>query len=148
MITLITITMAMTRAVAGLKFNGKDRWLKMIKNEKLQFNVKEELMEWFEEHQMKTVSNMAGKEIYHCGFKYCDTIQKSYTAPQAKKRQEAAELMIRNMDDITFESIITLKIETDPYSIWKGIKEKHEDLHQEISKTDKPTGNCKHEYTR
>ncbi|KAI8445978.1 hypothetical protein BY996DRAFT_6455296 [Phakopsora pachyrhizi] len=133
MITLITITMAMTRAVAGLKFNGKDRWLKMIKNEKLQFNVKEELMEWFEEHQMKTLngenvmmwimriqSDLCQKNLYQ----YCDTIQKSYTAPQAKKRQEAAELMIRNMDDITFESIITLKIETDPYSIWKGIKEK------------------------
>ncbi|CAH7672734.1 hypothetical protein PPACK8108_LOCUS7568 [Phakopsora pachyrhizi] len=47
--------------------NGRDRGLMMIKNEELRSNVKEALMEWFEEHQMTIVSDVAGEEEYHCG---------------------------------------------------------------------------------
>ncbi|KAI8460333.1 hypothetical protein BY996DRAFT_6583651 [Phakopsora pachyrhizi] len=67
MITPITTTMAIIRTVTVLGGNGKDRGLRMIKNKEPQLNFKEELMEWSEEHQMKIVSNMAGKEEYHCG---------------------------------------------------------------------------------
>ncbi|KAI8447641.1 hypothetical protein BY996DRAFT_6513591 [Phakopsora pachyrhizi] len=52
-ITPISIMVAMTRAVTRLGGNGKDRGMRMIKHEEIQFNLKEEFTKGFEEHQMK-----------------------------------------------------------------------------------------------
>ncbi|CAH7684936.1 hypothetical protein PPACK8108_LOCUS19381 [Phakopsora pachyrhizi] len=65
---------------------------------------------------MRIQSHLCRKNLYQ----YCENLQESFTAPQTKKRQEAADLIIQYMDNITFESIVTLEIETVPYLMWQA----------------------------
>ncbi|CAH7676012.1 hypothetical protein PPACK8108_LOCUS11111 [Phakopsora pachyrhizi] len=50
---------------------------------------------------MRIQNHLCCKNLYQ----YCENLQESYTTPQSKKKQEATDLIIQYIDDITFECI-------------------------------------------
>ncbi|KAI8460521.1 hypothetical protein BY996DRAFT_6509343 [Phakopsora pachyrhizi] len=63
---------------------------------------------------MQIQSHLCRKNLYQ----YCEYLQESYTAPQSKKIQEAEDLIIQYMDDITFESIYASQSYNNKGRIW------------------------------